>query len=84
MVGVSKPDSRIFQIALSELDIHPEQAIYVGDTFLDDVVGSKRAGMFSAWLVGQEEKECSDLSLVDFQLSQLRDLEKFLRFSSGS
>ena len=84
VVGVSKPDSKIFQIALSELDIHPEQAIYVGDTFLDDVVGSKRAGMFSAWLVGQEEKECSDLSLVDFQLSQLRDLEKFLRFSSGS
>ena len=84
MVGVSKPDSRIFQIALSELEIRPEQAIYVGDTFLDDVVGSKRAGMFSAWLVGQEEKECSDLSLVDFQLSQLRDLEKFLRFSSGS
>jgi len=35
--------------------------------------------MFSAWLVGQEEKECPDTSLIDLQLSQLRDLEKFLQ-----
>jgi putative hydrolase of the HAD superfamily len=79
VVGISKPDPRVFQIALSELKVSPEETIYVGDTFLDDIVGAKQAGMFSAWLVGQEEKECPDTSLIDLQLSQLRDLEKFLQ-----
>lgn len=84
VVGISKPDPKIFQIALSELEISPEKAIYVGDTFLDDIVGAKRAGMFSAWLVGQEKKECPDTSLTDLQLFQLRDLEKFLQIPKGS
>ena len=79
VVGISKPDPRIFQIALSALEVPPEKAIYVGDTFLDDIVGAKRTGMFSAWLVGQEQKECPDASLVDLKLFQLHDLEKFLQ-----
>ena len=44
----------IFQAALSELGISADEAIYVGDTYLDDMVGAKNVGMWTAWLVGDQ------------------------------
>lgn len=45
LLGVAKPDQRIFEIALSEMGLQPEQAIYIGDLYYVDVWGANRAGM---------------------------------------
>jgi len=45
LVGVEKPDPRIFQIALDQLEISPAEALYIGDLYSIDVVGSRAAGM---------------------------------------
>jgi len=45
VVGYSKPDARIFQHAMSELGLQPEDCIYVGDMYYVDVLGANRAGM---------------------------------------
>jgi HAD superfamily hydrolase (TIGR01509 family) len=76
ILGVSKPEPAIFHAALSALNIPPEAAIYVGDTYMDDMVGAKGVGMLTGWLVGVERKECPDDSVVDFQLADIRDLER--------
>ncbi len=78
VVGISKPEAGIFHAALTGLGISPEQAIYAGDTYSDDVVGAKGVGMWAAWLVGEETKECPDASLVDVELITLQELEEFL------
>lgn len=78
VVGVSKPEAGIFHAALTGLSVSPEEAIYAGDTYSDDVVGAKGVGMWSAWLVGEENKECPDASLVDVQLRELQELKGFL------
>ena len=78
VVGVSKPEAGIFHAALTGLSTSSEEAIYVGDTYSDDVVGAKGAGMWTAWLVGEEDKECPDASIVDVQLTALQELERFL------
>ncbi|MFC4101548.1 HAD family hydrolase [Paenibacillus xanthanilyticus] len=44
-VQVSKPDERIFRLAAEIAGARPEQCLYVGDNYYDDVVGSARAGM---------------------------------------
>jgi putative hydrolase of the HAD superfamily len=44
-VGVSKPDPRIFAIALEALGLRPDQAWYVGDMPGIDVVGARGAGL---------------------------------------
>ena len=44
-VGVSKPDPRIFRIALEVMQIAPDEAWYVGDTPVIDVVGARAAGL---------------------------------------
>jgi putative hydrolase of the HAD superfamily len=44
-VGVEKPDPRIFQLALSQMQARSEQTLYVGDIYNIDVVGAGRAGL---------------------------------------
>lgn len=44
-VGTSKPDPRIFEIALERLEIGPEGAVHVGDSVAMDVVGALAAGV---------------------------------------
>jgi putative hydrolase of the HAD superfamily len=45
LVGVQKPDPRIFRIALERLAVAPERALYVGDIRSVDEAGSQAAGM---------------------------------------
>ena len=45
VVGVEKPDSRIFEIALNRLGWKPAETIYVGDIFYIDVWGANQAGL---------------------------------------
>lgn len=45
LVGVEKPDPRIFAIALERLGLPPAAALYVGDIYEVDVVGARRAGL---------------------------------------
>ncbi len=78
VLGIAKPDARIFEAALAELRVAPHQAIYVGDSYAADMVGGKNAGMWTAWLVGDEHKTCPDLSMVDVKLSYLYELTQFL------
>ena len=78
VLGIAKPDARIFEAALSELDVAPAHAIYVGDSYSADMVGGKNAGLWTAWLVGDQVKTCQDPSMVDVQLSHLHELTDFL------
>ena len=45
IVGVAKPDPAIFSFALDVLDVKPEHVAYVGDSYANDVVGARAAGM---------------------------------------
>ena len=78
VLGIAKPDARIFEAALSELGVAPHQAVYVGDSYSADMVGGKNAGLWTAWLVGDQMKPCPDPSMVDVRLSHLHELTGFL------
>jgi putative hydrolase of the HAD superfamily len=45
VVGVAKPDPRIFELALEALDVPAERAIHIGDTPGADVAGARAAGV---------------------------------------
>jgi len=45
VVGVEKPDPRIFHLGLREAGVAPEEAVYVGDLYSVDVLGARAAGL---------------------------------------
>jgi putative hydrolase of the HAD superfamily len=44
-VGLRKPDPRIYRLALDELGVEAQDAIFVGDGANDELAGAERAGM---------------------------------------
>ena len=49
-LGVTKPDSAIFNAAACAFEVAPEQCAYVGDRVRTDAVGAHDAGMLGIWL----------------------------------
>ena len=45
LVGIDKPDPRIFHHALERMGVAPAEAVYVGDIYEIDVQGARAAGM---------------------------------------
>lgn len=45
VVGIEKPDPRIFVMALERAGVRAEDSLYVGDLFPVDVVGARSAGL---------------------------------------
>ncbi|MDP9037065.1 MAG: HAD-IA family hydrolase [Myxococcota bacterium] len=45
IVGVEKPDPRIFQFALDRFRVGPDRALHLGDMYATDVLGARAAGM---------------------------------------
>lgn len=43
--GCAKPDPKIFSEATKKLDISPDQAVYIGDSYMQDVSGAECAGL---------------------------------------
>ena len=73
-VGISKPDRRIFEHAVSHLGVPAAQTLAVGDSFDRDIVPARRAGLRTAWLQPDARRAAPDPSLVDFRLTCLADL----------
>ena len=43
--GADKPDPAIFQLALKKAGVEASEAIYIGDQYLQDMVGARNAGI---------------------------------------
>jgi putative hydrolase of the HAD superfamily len=48
-VRYRKPHPRIFEMALSEVGVPAERALFIGDLLATDIAGAKRAGMRTIW-----------------------------------
>jgi len=48
--GVSKPDPAIFELALRTAGVSAQEAIMLGDSWANDVMGAVGAGVAAAWL----------------------------------
>jgi len=56
-----KPHRSIFELLSERMGVARENILYVGDSRLADVTGSKKAGMHAAWVNrGSDEKGASD------------------------
>ncbi len=49
-VGFTKPDRRIFELALERLGVSASQAVMIGDNWAADIEGAHAAGIATVWL----------------------------------
>ncbi len=78
VVGIRKPDPRIFRSALDTLGCSPGDALVVGDSYDRDIVPAKSLGCGTVWLQNTLRKEVHDTGKADFIISSLRGLDSIL------
>ena len=80
-LGIEKPDSRIFEVALESLGVKAKNAVMVGNRIDADIVGANRSEMTSIWFkwnnrypasINTKEEE------PDFTISNLSELNAVL------
>ena len=70
-VGYLKPHPAPFLYALAALNIAPAEALMVGDSLAQDIVGAQRIGMRTAWRISPPD---GDGITPDFTFVELQDL----------
>lgn len=79
VVGVRKPDPRIYQIGVEHLGIKPEEVAVVGDSVKKDIIPAKRIGCKAFWLRGEGwTNDPIDASPADVVIDQLSEMLNFL------
>ncbi|TME32084.1 MAG: HAD family hydrolase [Chloroflexi bacterium] len=74
-IGVGKPDPRIFEAALTALDLSPEGAVMIGDSLARDVVGAHAAGLRAVWIDrGARENMPAPAPVPDARVESLREV----------
>jgi putative hydrolase of the HAD superfamily len=71
-VGLRKPDPAIFHLALERLGLHPDEALYVGDSPTNDIQGPQSAGIKAALFPGGHPLNAT--TYPDYVLTDLRDV----------
>jgi putative hydrolase of the HAD superfamily len=81
-VGVTKPDEKIFRIALNKLSLQPSEAIMVGNRISRDIVGGNKLGMRTIlvkWNNRYREKITNKLEKPNFTIKTLKELILILK-----
>lgn len=76
-VELCKPDSRVFEKALKELMVRPEETVHVGDLLRTDVAGAKNMGMKAVWLRNNGNLRHNDCA-PDYVINRLSELLEIL------
>ena len=61
--GVAKPDRAIFDSALERLGVAAQEAVMVGDSWANDIVGAANVGMRAVWL-NRHGAQCPDPAMA--------------------
>jgi HAD superfamily phosphatase (TIGR01668 family) len=81
-VGVTKPDEKIFRIALNKLSLQPSEVIMVGNRISRDILGGNKLGMRTIlikWNNRYREKITNKLEKPDFVIKTLKELIPILK-----
>ncbi|KKZ93131.1 HAD family hydrolase [Bacillus wiedmannii] len=60
-VGLSKPDKRIFELALNKLNMQPEDVLFIGDDLEKDIAGPQNANINGVWFNPQKIKNTTQI-----------------------
>ena len=81
LVGIEKPDIKIFELAIKELAVDPAKAIHIGNRIDTDVNPAKALGMKTAWVRRGEanpDPSKDDLVAADITISDLKSLPELI------
>jgi putative hydrolase of the HAD superfamily len=78
IVGIRKPDPKIYEIALNELGVNPNDAVMIGDSYNNDIVPAKSIGCKTIWINNKGWNEQNGNNKADFIIRSFKELPEIL------
>ncbi|MEW6506760.1 MAG: HAD family hydrolase [Bacteroidota bacterium] len=75
-VGVRKPDSKIFSLAIESINSNPDETIVVGDSYTNDISPSKQVGCKTIWLNVKSWEIPLDIKDADIIINSFSNIEE--------
>jgi HAD superfamily hydrolase (TIGR01549 family) len=72
--GLRKPDPEIFIRAALQLEINPSECLYVGDSYVNDIIGAANAGMLTCWFNRENKTIENSILQPNFIIRELKEL----------
>lgn len=77
VVGVRKPDPKIFTLGVEVLNLSPREVVVVGDSMDKDIIPARQAGCRTIWFKGEGwTDDYVDDEPADFVITSIEDLTK--------
>ena len=75
VVGIRKPDARIFALGIEALQLKPEEVTVVGDSISKDIVPARSLGCHTVWFKGESwDDKVEDETIPDRIITHLQQL----------
>jgi len=78
--GYRKPDPRLFQRALDALQVRPEQAIFLGNDFYQDIFGAQQVGMKTIFVSYDQGNTSHQTISPDYTISRFDELPQAVNY----
>jgi HAD superfamily hydrolase (TIGR01509 family) len=78
VVGLRKPDPAIWSLALKKLEVKPENAWVVGDSYDRDVVPAKQLGCTTIWLKGKSWMAPPSTEAANYTIQKFEEIKSIL------
>lgn len=78
VVGVRKPDPKIFELGVKALGLTPEETLVVGDSYGKDIVPAEKIGCQVLWIKGQGWTPADDVQTHDNIITNIEQVGELL------
>lgn len=78
VIGIRKPDPRIFSVGCVALDLSPENVLVVGDSLNKDIRPARSIGCHTAWIKGRQWRLDNDENLLVEKSTTLEQIAQSL------
>lgn len=78
VVGVRKPDPKIFALGVAALKMSPEETVVIGDSFSKDIVPAGQIGCRTIWLKGEGWDNEGNEATPDAVIRDLLEVKELL------
>lgn len=77
VVGIRKPDPRIFRLGVDALGLPPKEILVVGDSLKKDILPAESIGCRTAWLKGKGWSAEEDAATHPSMIRKLNEIENY-------
>jgi haloacid dehalogenase superfamily, subfamily IA, variant 3 with third motif having DD or ED/haloacid dehalogenase superfamily, subfamily IA, variant 1 with third motif having Dx(3-4)D or Dx(3-4)E len=81
VVGIRKPDPKIFELGVNELNLPADEVVVIGDSYSKDIVPATKIGCKTIWLKGLGWEKDDDNATADNIIENFMELKSIFNIN---